>query len=115
MSERLQCVPYKDSGVCMESQQLSVYLAQAQVPQAIVTKYGPAAISMFKQTKLFLYLKLALTDKWVTAAQHGDKRLCYQSKWKTTQYIIWITFEVAPKFVSLFWLSFSPGGILQIL
>lgn len=42
-------------------------LACRQAPQAPVTKYGPAATSLFKQTKMFLYMQLVVTDKWLTS------------------------------------------------
>lgn len=47
------------------ARQLSVLHSKScsgEHPRGPVTKYGPAATSFFKQTKMFLYLQLPVTD-----------------------------------------------------
>ena len=51
-AETQRTVPYKDCGVWMESGQLK---SLVQVAWAPVTKYGPAAMVLFKQEGVFLW------------------------------------------------------------
>lgn len=41
-------------------------LACRQAPRAPVTKYGPAATSWFKQTKMFLWVPSVVKGRWFT-------------------------------------------------
>lgn len=79
-------VPYKESGVGVESRQLSALLSKsspaAVPPRVPVTKYGPTAA--FKQTRLFPYLQMEAAEECgLQGAVLSWQRFCHLHQLRT--------------------------------